>query len=98
MGEQQVQRMTSEQRITALAQRFPCHRDILGDGAWNAQNLIRRHGTASSGERHAISFLLTIWNIDQDWVPKFNVAEAMTTWDNGHRRAFAEWVASPFFC
>lgn len=98
MSAQQSQRMTDDQRMTLLAQSFPCFRAILGDGAWNVAKLIRRYGTASSGERHVIAFLLTVWNLDQDWVPKFNAAEAMVGWDNGHRRAFAAWVAAPFCC
>ena len=98
MSMQSAQGMTAEQRMTLLAQCFPCHRAILGDEPWNAVKLIRRYGTASTGERHVISFLLGVWNMDQDDVPKFNVAEAMMSWDSGHRRAFAAWATAPFCC
>ena len=98
MNLQPSPRMTDDQRIVLLAQNFPCCRAILDDGEWNVARLTRRYGTASNGERQVISFLLTVWNTEQDWVPKFNAAEAMMGWDNGHRRAFAAWVAAPFCC
>ena len=98
MNMQHAPKMTGEQRMALLAQTFPSHTAILGDELWNASSLIRRYRTASNGERHAISFLLTVWNTDQDWVPRFNVAEAMMAWDNGHRRAFMAWASAPFCC
>lgn len=53
-------------RMTALAQSFPCLVDgrdpVPGVCPFNAVELSRQYGTAASGRRHAIRFLLTLFN------------------------------------
>src|SRR5690606_28434622 len=50
----------------------------------------------SSGEKHIVAFLLTVYNPDQDLVPPFRAIDAILVWDDRHRKAFAAWVSKPF--
>jgi len=94
---------TPEQRILELALTFPAmrtkHRE---DGYRNGLEPFDavRFSTASrpwsSGEKHVVAFLLTVYNMDQELVPPFRVVDAMMVWDNGQRRAFAAWANAPF--
>lgn len=94
---------TPEQRILELALTFPAmcvkHReDPSGSGLdpFDAVRFSEASRPWSSGEKHAVSFLLTVYNMDTDLVPPFRVVDAMMVWDNGQRRAFADWAAAPF--
>lgn len=92
-------KLTPGERMTLLACSFPSINERWpGVLPWDACKLAGAYGTSSSGERQAIAFLLTVWNSTQELVPPFRAIDAMSTWDLGHRRAFAAWVASPFTC
>lgn len=92
-------KLTPQERMTLLACTFPSLSERWpGVLPWDAKKLADTYGTSSSGERYAISFLLTVWNTDQDLVPIFRAVDAMCIWDNGHRKAFADWVRNPFTC
>jgi hypothetical protein len=92
--------MPSSDKIIQLALSFPAlqcgtaegyHR--MGLRPWNPEMLKRWSRTASSGERKAALFVLSVWNTAN----KFDVHDALLTWDNGNRAAFAAWAAAPWW-
>jgi hypothetical protein len=68
-------------------------------------------GAPGHGAHHAVHFVLGVWNSDANWrtvanehgikytdkLRPFDVFDALSTWDDDHRRAFAAWVNNPFF-
>ena len=56
---------------------------------------------ASSGQKRAIEFCLSVWNQNTDWAEfgfrPFNVVHAFGTWDDKHRASFMAWAKDPFF-
>lgn len=50
------------------------------------------------GEQLAIQFLLNVWNPRHPWsCRKFDVLEAVATWDDRNREAFVSWARDPFW-
>jgi len=90
----------SEKRVVSLAKSFPCLASVgsLKHGLWNPAELDAWALKASSGERHAVSFVLTVWNQYETWkCGKFDVFDAAVTWNDEHRRAFFAWMTEPWF-
>ena len=69
-------------------------------------------GGGSHGEKLAARFVLGVWNSAEDWeatakkqgieypetaAAKFDVFEAISTWDDEHRQAFLTWCEAPFW-
>ena len=86
-----------EGRIRLLAWSFPALLKAPGVDPWDALALERwAGGLASSGERHAALFVLSVWN-RHDWGSKFNMAEAMNVWDDQNLKSFKDWVNDPWW-
>jgi hypothetical protein len=66
----------------------------------------------SSGAYHAAKFMLGVWSPDTDWteearaagilsgdqrIARFDLFQAMGTWDVEHRRAVMTWIHAPFW-
>ena len=65
--------------------------------------LAKRLAVAGHGLNCATRFVLSVWNYQADragdyGLKPFDLHEAMGCWDPGHRKAFGEWVADPFWC
>jgi len=79
---------------------------------WDAIRFAKYCVPMSSGEKDAALFVLSVWNSTDDWSEfglvrgpesdllrgRFDVHRAISNWDDGHRRAFAAWVAAPWWC
>jgi hypothetical protein len=66
---------------------------------------------SSHGQLLAAQFVLMVWNSHTDWeadarengfaypsaAKRFNLGEAVATWDAEHRDAAAAWLMAPFF-
>ncbi len=89
--------------LVELAMSFPTvgnyllRKDILSP---TIEDLIRWRRKACHGEELAALFLLNVWSPggpEMDW-PKFDVMDALGTWDAAHRLAFAVWAQKPWWC
>ena len=88
--------------ILALARSFPCLESKLK--CWNPSNFdaddfyIMTRGWSTS-ERHAVSFVLTVWNPgyaqDRQWT--FNAVDAVSTLDPVNRVPIIEWMTHPYY-
>lgn len=86
--------------ITTLALSFPSlQRFTPRPEKWDVDEFARKAGTASTGERHAIMFVVCIWNPgyaeSKGW--KFDALDALASWDSKHRNAFNTWAAKPYW-
>ncbi len=85
-------------RMTALARTFPCFaaggllENASGVEPWDALKLKRNSHAWSSGERHAVAFLLSVFNNGE-----FDMQGALGVWDNDYRAAFQAWAISPWW-
>lgn len=87
-------------RIQNPAHKFPSLRGAPGvTEGWSAVTLDDWAATvASSGEKHSARFVLGVWNQYEDWrCGRFDVMEAIATWDNNHRQPFLSWAEQPWF-
>ena len=86
-------------QMTDLARGFPSMRGAPGVEPWDPGELNRwAAGPASSGERHAARFLLSVWDPATGWeAGRFDVLEALRIWDVTDRAAFLEWAADPWW-
>lgn len=85
--------------IANLASRFPVLESAPGIKEWDSQKLDEWAATvASTGERHAAAFVLHVWNCYHDWnVGRFDVMEALRTWDRENAAPFLEWAKDPYW-
>lgn len=87
-------------RLMSLARSFPCirHAPCVALGhRFDAPALDAWARKASSGERHAIAFILSLYNSTAKWkCGPFNLAKAVSCWDSGNLAAFQAWAAAPF--
>jgi len=79
---------------------------------WDAIRFAEYCVPMSSGEKEAALFVLSVWNSMDDWSEfglvcapesdanrgRFELHRALTRWDAAHVRAFAGWVAAPWWC
>ena len=92
--------MSSEQRISALAQLFP----VLRKGApgltpWDPEQLDQWGSgpSPSAGSRHAVRFVLAVWHDSRPWRSgPFNLIQAVRVWDDAHLEALRTWLRSPW--
>jgi len=53
---------------------------------------------ASHGEKVSIAFILNVWNPGHEWqAGRFNVMDALFSWDVDKRKAFVAWAAEPWW-
>lgn len=90
-----------EQKLAALCATFPALAGMEGtgtDGApWSPELLLARYGTASSGERACIKFVLEVYNPEclAD-IGRFDLDD-LARMDPTHQHIFAEWAVSPWW-
>lgn len=98
LGEElyRTQKLTPEERMFKLAESFPALRGKIGT-RWDSRQLEDWAGVCSSGELHAVKFVLHVWNFLHPWAcGPFEVTEAMGVWDDGNRAAFLAWAVFPW--
>lgn len=92
-----VNAIATEARIRNLALSFQALLGAPGVDPWDALKLDQwAEGRASSGERQAARFVLSVWN-RHDWGKQFILSEAMRVWDEKNLNAFREWVKAPWW-
>lgn len=102
-GDSLVYNATGRRRMVELGQSFPSlRRAPLADkhGHFDARYFARwaNRSLYSSGERHAARFILSVWNPRVRWaIGRFDLHDALGTWDLEHRAAFARWTAAPWW-
>lgn len=91
------------ERMCSLVLSFPCLRHAVfrnREGNWCPITFLRwaRRNAYSTGEKHAARFVLRVWNFTVKWsIGKFDVIDALGTWDEGNRRAFVAWAQNPWW-
>ena len=87
-------------KITQLAKRIPCLPDFAKNPErWNALQLDEwAIAPISSGERYAAQFVLAVWDPNHPWkAGKFDIMEALRSWDSTTHAVFLEWAAEPWW-
>lgn len=65
---------------------------------WDAELLDAQCAGAGHGEQCVIRFLLNLWNAECEWTcGRFDLFDALATWDETGRRAFQAWVNDPWW-
>lgn len=85
--------------LTLLAESFPTLCRAPGVRPFDAEVLDTwASGPApSSGAFHAARFVLAVFNNRAPWqCGRFDIVEAMWTWDAAHRQAFLGWARAPW--
>jgi hypothetical protein len=87
------------ERMTELAENFPCLRGAPGVSPWDPLELNRwACGPASHGERVTARFLLAVWDRSTGWeAGPFDVMEALEVWPPSHREPFLRWALDPWW-
>lgn len=90
---------TTSARLLALARSFPSlDRKLPADFEWDPLGFVAILRGASHGERCAAQFVLSVWNPTARFsVGKFDLQDAIGTWDREHRAAFAAWCREPWW-
>lgn len=99
--------------MAVLANSFPTLHGSPGAEPWDAITMLKQlcPGGGGYSEKLAARFVLGVWNSDEDWIEtarkhgianpevaaKFDVFEAISKWDDEHRRAFLTWCEAPFW-
>lgn len=99
----------TRQAMVALLNSFPSM-PCKGVKEWGGSFIAAKEGEgglldtylgASSGQKRAIEFCLSIWNQHTEWTEygyeRFNFGYAWGLWDNAHRAAAMAWMRDPFF-
>ncbi len=85
-------------RTCLLAYNFPTLSKkvphIASADGFDAQYLYENSRGLSHGERLAADFVLSVFN-SSEW--RFDMHEALCTWDAAHREVFLAWAAAPFW-
>jgi len=99
-------------QMSALSQCFHSLRGANGTEPWDPERLMRwACAGRSHGEVLAARFVLSVWNSGTDWaeeakaegidnsaaLARFDLFEALQTWDYDHQDAFLKWVEAPFW-
>ena len=88
------------QRMEKLAQSFPSLKQARGVSPWQSKELARwaREHRSATLERTAAQFVLWVCDPFEVWrCGRFNLLEALVTWDEPHRAAFIAWAKSPWW-
>ncbi len=88
--------------ILALARSFPCLEPKLRwwkPRGFDAEDFHDMTRAWSTSERHAVSFVLTVWNPgyarEKQWT--FDAVEAVSSLDPINRMPILEWMAQPYY-
>lgn len=86
-------------RMTALAQSFPCLMNAWGIEPFEPEELNRWAASGlSHGQRTTACFILNVWDGSTEWeAGRFDVMEAFRVWDPSHHAAFLEWAKDPWW-
>jgi hypothetical protein len=100
-------------RLSRLARSFPALASAparLFAAPWDPIEFAEYYRPASSGEKDAALFVLSVWNPTTDWrkLAKlardrsptggfFDVHRALGNWDVGNRAAFLAWARDPWW-
>ena len=96
----------AREAMSALGALFPTLRTASGVAPWEPDRLIAwLNGPApGSGAKWAGRFLLSVWNSETDWSAlglatpgRFDLFQAMASWDNEHVVAMKAWIDAPFW-
>ncbi len=93
-------------QMELLCSMFPCLRHMPGTDPWNPLTLAAQWNMASSGERAAIQFVISVWDPcglydtsmwASEWsFPPFTLAH-FSALDEDNRKAVLAWFAAPFW-
>ena len=89
-----------KEKMERLAQSFPTLMMAPGTVPFNADKLAKwaRGPEPGHGARCAARFVLTVWNPGVRWrCGRFDLMEALSSWDDEHRGAFLRWVQKPWW-
>lgn len=92
--------MSAQAYIHALDKRFPSAEPFaLGEFDLDAFMNGYERGMLSSGEKATCLFIARVWNpvyaLGKGW--DFDVMQALSCWDDKHRKAFVDWAGAPFW-
>ena len=86
----------SDYAFLGLGVKFPALIDAPGVSPWNP-NQLDIWAAESADDSNAVQsarFLLNLWMPSREWqCGRFDMNEAIQTWDRSHRRAFLDWAA-----
>ena len=86
-------------KMTELAETFPCLRGAPGVSPWAPAELGRwAAGPASHGERATANFVLAVWDGSAgSEAGGFDLMEALRVWPPDHRGPFLKWASDPWW-
>jgi len=90
----------NRQNMAWLCRQFPTLRGAPGAEPFDAIKLHAwaRGGAGTSGNRHAVRFVLQVWDSAERWaLGDFNLVAAFAGWDDDHRRVVLRWASAPWF-
>lgn len=85
-------------RLRDLMLTFPV---LTGAPMGNLRDLVMWGHRCGSGGRHAVIFILSVWNEETPEAAgfeRFDVHGALAAWDRGQRVAFIAWAQEPWWC
>jgi len=94
--------LTARERMSMLAISFP-ELELRARSAilpFDALELNRwaRSGAPGHGGMCAARFVLSVWDPGTKWrAGRFDIHEALSIWDDAHRRAFLAWCINPWW-
>lgn len=95
-------KQSATEYILGLARSFPCLEPKLRwwkPREFDAEDFHDMTRAWSTSERHAVSFVLTVWNPgyarDQQWT--FDAVEAVSSLDSVNRVPILQWMARPYY-
>ena len=88
----------AESKIIEIAKRFPAlQHHVENLTSWDIDRFMEWLPRASTGERHAMLFIASVWNpryaLEMEW--RFNIVVAAGEWDQQHHNAFLAWAMKP---
>lgn len=88
------------ERISTLVESFPALSGAPGVRPWDATDLDEwaAGGEPGHGAICAAQFVLSVWNPKLTWsCGKFDLHEALGTWDEKNTEAFQSWINEPWW-
>lgn len=88
------------ERMSAFAESFPALSSAPGIRPWDATELDEwgAGGDPGHGAICAAQFVLSVWNPQQKWsCGRFDLHQALGTWDDQNTGAFQEWIKHPWW-
>lgn len=86
----------SDNAFLGLGVKFPALIDAPGVAPWNPNQLDiwAAESADDANAVHSARFLLNLWMPAREWqCGRFDMNEAIQSWDRIHRRAFLDWAA-----